>query len=121
MTKRQKSLAKKIASAYNSLPVAEVAQLVEHLVVAQVAVGSSPIIRPTFWSRKDPERPESLKYKGFRPFSCSRVLYRYAEFRRPVLPSLRESPQALNIFSEYPKSELHFPKDAMDKGFRKGQ
>lgn len=30
-----------------NISVAEVAQLVEHLVVAQVAVGSSPIFRPT--------------------------------------------------------------------------
>ncbi len=34
-------------------PVAEVAQLVEHLVVAQVAVGSSPIFRPTIFPRRN--------------------------------------------------------------------
>lgn len=42
----EKLLAKRSVSAYRNLPVAEVAQLVEHLVVAQVAVGSSPIFRP---------------------------------------------------------------------------
>ena len=35
---------------------AEVAQLVEHLVVAQVAVGSSPIFRPTNFPRQHTPR-----------------------------------------------------------------
>lgn len=74
---REKRLAKRTAAAYKNFPVAEVAQQVEHLVVAQVAVGSSPIFRPKFFW----ESPSCLKQGGLSPFSVCPEVFRAAAAR----------------------------------------